>query len=72
LRRLRRSELRQLFAYLRHLATQYCDLFFVLSPLALGFSGDLLGTLFGVVGDFARLFFGVLNQRVDFAGAIVE
>jgi len=48
------------------------DLFLELGPLTLSFGGDLLRPLFGVVGNFAGLFPGVLNQRVDFACAIVE
>jgi hypothetical protein len=72
LRRLRRSELRQLLAHLRHLSAQHGDLFFELSPMPLCVGRKLLRSLFRVVGDFARLFLGVLNQRVDFARAIVE
>ena len=57
---------------MRHLSAQHRDLFFQFDPLPLGLGRNFLRSLFGVVGNFAGLFFGVLNQRVDFARAIVE
>ena len=51
---------------------QHRDLFFQFNPLPVRFRGNFLRPLFSVVGDFAGLFSGVLNQRVDFACAIVE
>jgi hypothetical protein len=71
-RRLSRSQLGELLTYFGDLGAQDRDLFFELGALPLRFSGDFLSPLLGIVGQLARPFSGILNQRVDFARAIVE
>jgi hypothetical protein len=72
LRRLRCSELGQLRAYFADFGAERRDLLLELGALPLGFGRRRLGLFLGVVGESPGFFSGVLNQRIDFARAIVE